>query len=128
MIIDHLYDSPQNVHWYHLGYFEHPIYQEFYDWLRTVKVHYDYSDMPHHCFVLLHETDRLEMHHRFAEYIGPLEESEFYRADYVDLTVPADPTSADAILMTMLNDAISKEISKEINDDIIQKTVIWSPS
>lgn len=128
MIIDHLYDSMQNVHWYHLGYFDQPVYQEFYHWLRTVKLHYDYSDMPHHYFVLLHEADRLEMHRRFAEHLGAMEESAFHVADYIDLTTPVDPTSADAILITMLNDAINQEINERIIQEIMTHPVrIRSP-
>ena len=114
IFIDHLYDADQNIHWYHTGYAPLPKYREFYAWLRPVALHYDYSDMPHHNFVLLHEADRLRMHAEFADSLAPMQPGTFHRADYVDLTAKVDPESPEAIVAAMLSAAIQEEIDAEV--------------
>ncbi len=88
MMIDHYYDSTKDIHWYHLGYESSKEYTDFYHWLKQRKIRYDYTDMPHHYFVLLFDEDRLAMHEAWFDYIKPVMESEFYPQDYHDSMAP----------------------------------------
>lgn len=113
MIIDHFYDTTRKIHWYHLGFHNEPIYQTFYQWQRTVKLHYEYSDMPHDYFVFLHEANRLEMHIRFKDYISKQHANEIWLEDFIDHTKPVDTTTVDYTLMMDLQAAIQEEIDRE---------------
>lgn len=113
MIIDHQYDSARDIHWYHLGYQHGDTYQKFYRWLRGVRIHYDYTDMPHHWFVLLHDSDRRMMHALYGACIGPMRESEIFLDDFIDLTKLAEPTPEEAKLSSMLTQGITRELNNE---------------
>ena len=111
MIIDHAHDTEKDIHIYHLGFHNSKMYLEFYDWLRGRKIHYDYTDMPHHYFVLLNEDDRLEMHKRFSTFIK--EDARMLEdlgvEDLHDLTAPPDD-SEEYILLKLLHETIAEEI------------------
>jgi hypothetical protein len=120
LYIDLRRDFKKNLYLYHVPGSTCEEYREFYKWLRTKPLHYEYTDFPHDYFVLLVETDRLEMHEKYAKHItiekGPVDISGFR-----DLTKPMSIDVETQWMFDTLKECIQEEINKEILNKIKSK-------